>query len=377
MIRVLNIVCGLNCGGLETSIMNFYRHMDRSAVQFDFLFTTDETRNAEKHYYENEAVSLGANIYRRPTRGMHPIQSIRTLARIVKENPQIRAVHIHSTNSVKAFLDCILALFTGVPVRIVYSSDDIRTEYTLSHLLFRPMLRMAATHWFAGSYEAGMSMFGKTYSDKFALLPRARDLDAYRYNPQRRHIVRLKMGLSDKYVIISVGRLTAQKNPVFLIEAFASAIKEYPEMVLLFAGDGELRLRLESLVVQHNLHNSVRFLGVRDDVSDLLQAADLFVMPSLHEGLPGAAIEAQAAGLPCLLSDTISGEINVTGCVEFLPIDEGVEIWARRILAYRDFEHCDTAEQMRKAGYDICDAAKRLQEFYINASKNKKARYEA
>ena len=140
-------------------------------------------------------------------------------------------------------------------------------------------------------------------------------------------------------------------------------------MVLLVVGDGELWDELEKKSTLLNLGDKVRFLGQRDDVPDLLQAADIFVLPSLHEGLPGVAIEAQAAGLPCLLANTITKSAKVTEYIEFLSIDKGVEIWAERMLAYRDFCRLDTYEDVRKTGYDIHDAAKWLEEFYQDALK--------
>ena len=351
----------LNCGGAETTVMNLYRNIDRSLIQFDFLITV-----FEENHYENEAVSLGARVFRRPMRTKDPFGNMIGLTRVLKEHPEIKIVHIHNTSPVVA-IDALIAKLFGVVTRIVHSRSALPT-YTVLHRVFRPFLRALATHWFCCSTEAGMSLFGKNApkSSKFLVLPNARELETFRYSPSLRDSISAKMCLEDQFVVISIGRLETPKNLGFMLEAFAHARGCKPNLMLLLAGDGALFTELSDQVDKLELGSSVIFLGHRDDVSSLLQAADIFVLPSLYEGLPGAAIEAQAAGLPCLISDTVTRESKVTDNVEFLPISEGPEIWAERMLAYKDFKRYDTLDEVRKAGYDIKEAANKLEKFYVS-----------
>jgi len=361
MIRVLNIVA-LVMGGTGISVMNYYRHINRENVQFDFL-SAKEVEEANRI----EATSLGAKIYHRPLFKQNPIENILALYRVYRQNPEIKVAHLQCDNSMKAVKDMLIAKIAGIPVRIVYSDNDIRDKRLLGHTLSKPLVRALATHYLAASIGAGLSMFGESVISKTTVLPRARDLDLLRYNPEKRDELRKKLSLGSELVFINVGRLTNQKNHFFLFEVFAQALKCNPTIVLLLAGDGELKEDLIEKAAELEIQNNVRFLGNRDDVPELLQAADVFVLPSLYEGMPGAAIEAQAAGLPCLLADTISKDTKVIDSVEFLPIDKRPEIWVERMFSYEKFNRRDTRNEMSKAGYDISDAAKKLEEFYLTA----------
>jgi glycosyltransferase involved in cell wall biosynthesis len=368
MVRVLNIT-GLALGGAEATIMNYYRNIDRSKVQFDFLFTTTAENWTEKHYYEDEAEGLGAKIYRRPLRTRNPVKSIVALRKALKSDPNIKIAHIHASHAHGAALDAMFAKLFGVKARIVYSSNDLSSNMPLVHRLLRPIVRFFATHYACASEAAGISMFGEKACGKFIYIPRARDLDAFRFNVTQRTEIRKAMGLDGRQVVLNVGRLVEQKNQLFLLDAFNAALKQNHNMILLIAGEGHLRVTLEASVDKLGLHNSVRILGKRDDIHSLMQAADLFVLPSLHEGLPGVAIEAQAAGLPCLLADTISPQAGIIPEAEFLPITQGEEVWVQRMLAKCGGKRYDTIRQMQDAGYDIHTAAKMLEELYLETLK--------
>jgi len=373
MIRVLNILpWGFGYGGVETTVMNYYRNIDHSKVQFDFLVPDND--NHLKHPYESEAISLGARIFRfqkgrinkRPIKYIEYITYIIKNAKIIKQNPDIKIVHIHDDFTERVAVDLLTAKLAGIPVRIVYSANTSTKRWFL-HKIFRPLVRAVATHYMAGSTEAGVHMFGKKGKDRIIILPRARDLEVFRYNPERRRIMREYLELEGNYVIAYVANIRQQKNHSFLLVSFALALREDSNMILLLVGEGNLRGKLEIQVQTLGLGDNVRFLGQRNDVPDILQAADLFVLPSLFEGQPGTAIEAQAAGLPCLLSDQISPGAKITDLAEFLPIDKGPEIWAKKIKTYKGFDRRDTFDEMRDAGYDIYDASRWLEGFYSDA----------
>ena len=362
MIRVLHVLpWGLVLGGVETTVMNYYRVIDRTRVQFDF-FTPDDIEKSREQVYADEAKALGARIFRHPTHRKHPVKSTIKLYRTLKEHPDLSVVHIYGSISLFPFLSAFAALLAGIRIRIVYSSIT-QPRHPFIHRLFRPPLTMVATHWTACSAEAGVHMFGKKAKDRCSIAKRARVLEAFCYDDKHRNKVRNEMNLSGQ-VIVHVGRMAKRKNHSFLIEAFHRALKDKQDMILLLVGDGELKEQLIEKVHELQLEDKVKFLGRRDDILDILQAADVFVLPSFYEGLPGVSIEAQAAGLPCLLADTISKEAKITDPVEFLPICEGPDIWAERMLAYTGYKRCDTSEELRRAGYDVNYAVKSLEELY-------------
>jgi len=369
LIRVLNFT-GLELGGMETTIMNYYRHIDRSKIQFDFCFT--ESSESKEYYYEKEAVSLGANIYRQPLRKMHFLKDFTLLVKILKSNPDIEIVNILGYGaSIRAATILLAAKLSGISVRIVYSASDIRSLNSVMHKLLRPFMRLLTTHMTAGSVNAGLSMFGNKAKSKLIIIPRARNLAEFCFNQEKRNATREKLQLKDRYVMIHIGRLTEVKNHIFLLDTFDKAHGINPKSTLLIVGDGEMKAVLEKKISKLNERENVCLLGQRDDVKDLLQAADLFLLPSLLEGLPGAAIEAQSAGLPCLLSDTISQESKITDLVEFLPIDRGTDIWVERMLAYQGFKRRDMSENLKKAGYDINEAAIWLEDFLLECCMRK------
>jgi len=369
MIRVLYVTYwGLFLGGGETTFMNYYRHVNRSRVQFDFLIHDDGVAN---HYYEDEVKSLGAKVYRRTNPIRNVFKSFFALYKLLKSNPEIKVVHINGASTLLSSIDALCAKLAGISVIIIFSGSVMYYLEFRIEKIFRAMVRACATHYFAASIEAGVSMFGEKARDKIVISPCSRDLELFRFNQERRCKTREIMDLNNKTVIVNVGRLVEAKNQAFFLEVFAHALSKDSNLVLLIVGKGDLMSTLNEKAITLGIADKVHFLGKRDvtddDLQDLLQASDIFVLPSHYEGLSGAAIEAQAAGLPCLLSNTVSPDTKVTDAVEFLPIDKGTDTWVERILFYRDFNRQDTVDTVRKAGYDIRDAARWLEDVYISA----------
>ena len=350
----------LELGGSETTVMNYYRYIDRTKIQFDFLITNDG-----RNYYEDEAIALGARIFRRPMRTKRPLKNMTQLIRILQANPDIKIVHIHNSSSL-AGIDSFIAMILNVSVRIVYSTSALPNASIL-HRLFQLLLRSTATHWAGGSIKAGISLFGKKAIDKIIVVPRARNYEMFKFNPDIRKKMRAQLSLNSELTVIHVARMVPPKNHNFILDIFTCALKLMPEMVLLLVGDGELYTELYETTMQIQINNNVRFLGRRGDVHELLQAADVFILPSLSEGLGAVAIEAQAAGLPCLLSDAIPQEAKITDLVTFLPINEGPEVWATYIINYRDFIRKDITSDIMNAGVDVHSAAKWLEKLYADA----------
>lgn len=368
MIRVLHAVSGLGMNGITTMLMNLYRNIDRTKVQFDFLFMAlPKPHLPEKDDFEDEAIALGARIYRYPVFIKHPFRDVAGLYRLLRSISDIDIIHIHKSSAEQPSLVLAAAILARKRVRILHSHNTQSLTPRMHNLLKLPVYIMA-THHVACSTEAGYFMFGKRVRKKLIVLPNAFNLEPFRYNSAIRSDMRKSLSISDDtYVVINVGFLCDQKNPDFLVDAFACAAKNNPNMRLLLVGGGKLRDKIEKKVGALAILDKVLFLGIRDDVFAVMQAADIFCMPSRYEGLPMAAIEAQTAGLPCLISDAVSPEVKVTDHVELLPINKEPEIWAERILSFRVFDRKDTIEELQNAGYDILSSAKWLESFYTEA----------
>lgn len=355
-IRMLHIVTYMGRGGLETMLMNYYRAIDRTKVQFDFLTHRDFRAD-----YDDEIEALGGKIYRLPNLNPFSRSYLGALDRFFREHPEYRIVHSH--------LDCMSAIPLkaakkhGVPVRIAHSHSsrqDRDLKYPLK-LLFKRSIPGQATQLFACGKEAGKWMFG---TDDFRVLNNAIDAERYRFDPVVRQEVRRELGIpADAPVVGHVGRFMAPKNHGFLLRIFA----ELPDHArLLLVGDGELLAENERLAEELGVRDRVIFAGLRSDVDRMLQAMDVFVFPSLYEGLPLSVIEAQAAGLPCLISDKVPIECKKTDLVTQIPLDASPAEWAEAVLSAAEAPRGDTLAQIRETGFDIRANAEWLQNYYLS-----------
>ena len=355
-IRILHIVTYMGRGGLETMLMNYYRAIDRTKVQFDFLTHRDFRAD-----YDDEIEALGGKIFRLPNLNPFSRSYLGALDRFFQEHPEYRIVHSH--------LDCMSAIPLkaakkhGVPVRIAHSHSsrqDRDLKYPLK-LLFKRRISGQATQLFACGKEAGKWMFG---TDDFRVLNNAIDAERYRFDPEVRQEVRKELGIpADAPVVGHVGRFMAPKNHGFLLRIFA----ELPDHArLLLVGDGELRAENERLAEELGIRDRVIFAGLRSDVDRMLQAMDVFVFPSLYEGLPLSIIEAQAAGLPCLISDKVPIECKKTELVTQIPLGASPAEWAEAVLSAAEAPRGDTLAQIREAGFDIRANAEWLQNYYLS-----------
>jgi len=217
----------------------------------------------------------------------------------------------------------------------------------------------------ACSEQAGKWVYGDR---SFTILNNALDTSLFCYSELKRHQVRCQLGIGDSLVLGTVANLTSVKNPMGLLDIFLAVYSHNPEAKLVWVGEGNERSAIESRIHAEGLEKSVFLLGTRGDVPDILQALDVFLLPSFHEGLPVSAIEAQAAGLPCLISEKVTKEVDVTGLCHFLPIDQP-NLWAHEILNVHK-QHVDSTAKIMEAGYDIRTTSKWLEDFYLNISEN-------
>lgn len=355
-IRVLHVVTHMNRGGLETMIMNYYRHIDRTKIQFDFL-----THRDGKKDYDDEILKLGGKIYHLPP--LNPFDKkgyLKKLDDFFREHPEYKIVHSH--------LDCMSAYPLraakkyGVPVRVAHShntSQERNLKY-LVKLYSRSLIPKYATDLFACGEEAGKWMFKNR---PFIVMRNAIDAEKFVYNSEVAHQKREELGIGDKFVLGHVGRFNLQKNHEFLIDVFNEVCKQNENAVLLLVGTGELEEKIREKVRDLGLNEKVMFLGVREDIQELMQAMDVFVFPSLFEGLPVTLVEAQAAGLPCVVSGTITKEIDIVENMRFLDINGTISEWVKEIEKKREREK-ETYRMIEEAGFDIKKNAEWLTEQY-------------
>lgn len=355
-IRILHVVTYMGRGGLETMLMNYYRNIDREKLQFDFL-----VHRQERADYDDEIEAMGGRIYR--ISRLNPFNPFyrKELKRFFEEHREYKIIHVHQ--------DCLssVALKTakkcGIPVRIAHShssSQDKNLKYLIK-LFYRRSIAKYATGLLACSEEAGRWMF---CGAEFQTLNNAIDTQSYSFQETVRKQLREEMGiLPEELTVGHVGRFNYPKNHQFLIDVFEALTKKVP-CKLLLVGDGDLKPEIEKKVMLKQLEEKVIFTGVRSDVAQLMQAMDVFVFPSHYEGLPVTLIEAQAAGLPCLISDHIPSECKKTELVKQLSLEASPDFWAEKIVEAAKLQRKNTYEEICKAGFDIKENAVRLQKYY-------------
>lgn len=363
-IRVLHILHSMNRGGAENSIMNYYRHINRDLVQFDFLLTEQG-----KCHFEEEIRDLGGKVFRVPLmKAISPFRYLLAVRRFFKAHSEYRIVHSHTSS--KSFFPLMIARLCGIPIRISHSHNtksESGWKGMMREMLKYP-LRAVATHYFACGKEASVWLYGnmKVKEGKVRIVPNVIETDRFIYNCNTRERLRGSMGIKDTQIIIgSTSRFSFQKNHAFLISIFASFHRLVPDSVLLLVGDGELRESLELQIGIEGLKDSVVFTGVVPNVYEYLQAIDFFMMPSFNEGLPLSLVEAQISGLRCFASDKVPGESDITGLVSFLPLEEGACHWAEMIKDSIGYHRVSHFQEAVDAGYDASTSAANLESFYL------------
>ena len=358
MIRVLHMIASLDVGGSQTMMMNIYRSIDREKIQFDFVID-----RPEETYFADEIKALGGRVYTMsPFRGTNAGEIRRDWSNFFYTHPEYRILHSH----VRSYASLYLPVARDHGVKTIIHSHSTSTGGGIKGAVKSVMqlpLRHQADVLMACSQDAGEWLFGKKacQSERFILLPNGIDTRLFAAAAKTREQYRRDLGLEGKYVIGNVGRFYDVKNHTFLLDAFEKACEKDDRAMLLLVGVGPLMQETAKKAVDLGVAERVIMTGNRDDVPQLLGAMDVFAFPSLWEGLPMTVVEAQAAGLPCVLSDTITKEVDVSPLVQYLPLGDA-EQWADALLTRRPRE--DAAEAVVKAGFDIRSSAARLTELY-------------
>lgn len=356
-IRVLHVVTYMGRGGLETMIMNYYRNIDRSKVQFDFLTHRDEIWD-----YDDEIERLGGKIYHLPRLNPFSHKYLKSLDNFFKEHKEYKIVHCHQ--------DCLSGIVlkhakkNGVPFTIAHShsSNQNKNLKYLIKLIAKKSLPKYADYLLACGKDAGEWMFN---TSDFTILNNAIDTERYIYNEEKALEMKKKLGITDKFVIGHVGRFRQEKNHSFIIDIFKEVCEKEPNSTLLLVGDGPLEDEIKKKVDDLGLLDKVKFLGAREDVNDLMQGMDVFILPSLYEGIPLTMIESQASGLNCIISDKVPTECIVTKNVKSISLEESPKYWADEIIKSKNKTRKNLYNEIQDAKFDIKSNAIWLQGFYL------------
>lgn len=365
MLRVLHVIGAMDRGGAETMIMNLYRAVDRTQVQFDFL--VHETRECD---YDQEIEQLGGRIFRLPRFTGANLVRYKSLCRaFFSEHPEIAIVHGHIGSSAAIYLSEAKRA-DKVAIAHSHAQNFLPGPAGWAFRAVSYPTRYIADYFIGCSLEAGADRFGRRVveGDRFMILNNGIDLSRYRCDERAHQEAKRLLGVEERPVFGHVGRLAEEKNHRFLFEAFSRVLQQLPDAVLLLAGRGSLEQELKEYADSLGIAPAVRFLGVCDDVPSLLRAMDVFVFPSVKEGLAIAVVEAQASGLPCLVSTGVPGIAVVSQRCERISLNDGAERWAVKLVELYRSSQCadrtDGVDEVRACGFDIVDSARALISVY-------------
>ncbi len=361
---VLHVVSRLaiSCGVMSV-LMKLYRQMDRERVQFAFL-----THERSPMDYGDEIQALGGRIHQLPKPAVGSLRLYRRqLRQVFVDHPEYRVVHGHVPVLLPFYMPEVLR--QHVPRRILHSHSS-RHSATRAKQLRNACLsrfyRYSHTDYFACSRESARLLYGRRIpEDRVLILRNAVNPDAYRMDSRTQQEIRRSLGLENNWVMGHVGRFAREKNHLFLLQIFEEVLRRRPDARLLLVGAGEMDSEIRETIGQRGLEGNVILSGPRRDVPALLQAMDCFVLPSLFEGLPLTVVEAQAAGVPCVVSDQVTDEVRITALVRTVSLSQSAGQWAEAILSWRpEADRLQIQQDLRERGFDVRQTAKWLAEYY-------------
>lgn len=363
-IRVLMVIGCMGMGGAEAMIMNIYRCIDREKIQFDFL-----VHKGQSGYYEKEIISLGGRIYRIDKYLVKNYFSyVRQLKRHFSAHPEHKIVHCHIGSSAPVCLRVAKGFGCYTIAHSHSTRDTIRDLHSRLWFINSFFTRFIADHFFACSKEAAIDRFGKRVfeSDRCEIIYNGIDCDRFSFNQVNREYIRNKFSLEDNFVVGNVGRHTPPKNPLFMLQVFAEVYKKDSNARLLLVGQGELTEQMRTECRRLGIENAVIFAGAHLDVEKYYSAMDVFLFPSLWEGLPLTLIEAQVNGLNIVVSNAITNFSDIgAGLLHYLSLDNSLEEWADKVLRYGIYKRPKNAEECAiLAGWESKKTAKKLELFY-------------
>ncbi len=364
MRKLLCIVSGMNAGGAETFLMKIYRRLDKSCFQMDFAVNIDA-----KGFYDDEIIRMGGKLFKFPAKSESLIRYIRGLKKIIQDGKYDAVLRI--TSNAMGFMDLAIAKMAGAKKCIARSSNSsdgnsfgARISHRIGSLLFKRFVDVKI----APSSEAAIYTFGKKDYDRglVHILHNGLDLDYFSYTENGRISVRNEFGITPNQIVLGhVGRFSIQKNHSFLLKIFQCYHNSNPDSALMLVGNGELKNDIQKKVQEMGLEKNVIFAGIRSDMPSIYSAIDVFVFPSLYEGMPNAVIEAQACGLRCVVSDYITRESNVSGEVEYISLTTSLQKWIDAISSMIGKIRIKVTEKFEKEGYDIDNTVKKIESIFF------------
>lgn len=368
-IRILHVLTAMNRAGTETMLMNLYRAINRDRIQFDFAVTT--TQHCD---YDDEITALGGKIIRYPRyTGKNHFSYKKWWNNFFGEHPEYRIIHGHIGSTASIYLG-IAKKYGRYTIAHSHSTSGGFGLHRILYKVYSYSTRHIADFFIGCSTEALVARYGKAVADNkniSIVLPNGIDVAKYAFSENARDEVCKELEINkDTLVVGTVGRQTPPKNPLFVLDILRDLHNKTENFVFLWAGTGEMKDEVEAGIKERGLQNNVKLLGIRDDIPRILQALNVFILPSKFEGLPVIGVEIQAAGVPMLCSDKVSPEVNMSKCVTFLSIDS-TEPWVEGILKERMFRRvADAPADVINAGYDINATSQWLEGFYIDHLNN-------
>ena len=356
----------LNYNGIGMSLLNYYNYIDADKIQMDYLVPNKVDEELKKAFTKKGNKLFEFDYKNKKMHQRRPIKYCIKLYKLIKQE-KYDIVHAHGSSSM-LFLQLLTAKAAGVKVRIAHSRNT-ESDFKVLDKLCKPLFQLSYNEAFSCGKEAGEFLFGK--NKEFTIIPNGKDSKIFSYKEDVRKQYREKYHLQNKIVLGHIGNFNYQKNHAFLIDIMYKLCKENDNYCLMLAGDGSLRKDIENKVHELHLESNIIFLGQisNSEVANLLNAMDIMIFPSRYEGFPNVLIEWQMNGLPCLISDTITKDVQITNLVHFLSI-ENPDLWINEIrkieLLDRKDENATINKLIKDAGYDIETNAKMLEEKYIS-----------
>jgi putative glycosyltransferase len=368
-LRVLQVGMTRNLGGIETYLIEQFRHLDKSKIDYDFVNITGEYSIC----YEDEILASGSKIFKVVSRHKNPLLHYWQWFNILLQNKGVYDVIVLNTNSLEYVFPLVLGKIFDIPVRVIHSHNSgFENKQGLARRLLvgmnKKLLAWSANLRFACSQFAGQWMFK---DNPYHVIYNAIDIHKYDADLIVREETRNALGLHTELTLLHVGRFSYQKNHSFLLDIFKEVHRIQPDSVLLLVGDtteeSEFLTEVKRKIKAFGLENVVRLLGRRDDVNKIMQAADVLVMPSFFEGLTVVGIEAQASDLPLLLSDTVTKELGLLPSTQFISLEAGPTVWGEAIVNSKQHNRQSRYEELKAAGYDIGNETERVEKLLIDA----------
>lgn len=369
VLRVLQVGMTRNLGGIETYLIEQFRHLDKSKIDYDFVNITGEYSIC----YEDEILASGSKIFKVVSRHKNPLLHYWQWFNILLQNKGVYDVIVLNTNSLEYVFPLVLGKVFGIPVRVIHSHNSgFENKQGLARRILvgmnKKLLAWSANLRFACSQFAGQWMFK---DNPYHVIYNAIDIHKYDADLAVRDEMRQALNLDTALTLLHVGRFSYQKNHSFLLDIFKEVHSIQPNSVLLLVGDtteeSEFLTEVKRKIKAYGLEHVVRLLGRRDDVNKIMQAADVLVMPSFFEGLTVVGIEAQASDLPLLLSDTVTKELELLPSTQFISLVAGAKAWAEVIVNSKKHNRRSRYEELKAAGYDIGFETERVEKLLIDA----------